>query len=159
MVIDVRKGRSSLKTTMLPFQIDNTGPDVTVLGLAGNDTVRGTITLAWSVAPPDETASVQVLLDEEVIIGGGLLDTRWLADGYHTIRASAADRIGNRTHVVIPFVSDNTPPTASIVGIAPSGYVGIDQEITVIVEDTSPVAVEWYASSTSEESIAVEPIL
>ena len=159
MVIDVRKGRSSLKTTMLPFQIDNTGPDVTVSGLAGNDTVRGTITLAWSVAPPDETASIQVLLDEEVIIGAGLLDTRWLVDGYHTIRASAADRIGNRTHVVIPFVSDNTPPTASIVGIAPSGYIGIDQEITVIVEDTSPVTVEWYASNMSEEPIAVGPIL
>jgi len=159
MVIDVRKGRSSLKTTMFPLQIDNTGPDVTVSGLAGNDTVRETITLAWSVAPPDGTASVQVLLDEEVIIGAGLLDTRWLADGYHTIRASAADRLGNRTNVVIPFVSDNTPPTASIVGIAPSGYVGIDQEITVIVEDTSPVTVEWYSSSMSEEPIAVEPIL
>lgn len=159
MVVDVKKGRSSLKSAMLPFLIDNTGPNITVLGLAAQDTVRGVVTVAWSVAPPDEAAIVEALLDEEMVIGPGQLDTRWLADGYHNIRASTTDRMGNRSQVFIPFVSDNSPPDATIDGVPSSGYVGLDQEITVVVEDAGPVVVNWYLNGTSERPIAAGPVL
>jgi len=159
LAIEVSRGETLLKRTLIPFLVDNTGPVLEVMGLSAGEIVGGVVSLEASVSPPDESAVPQLLLDEGTVISSGELDTRWLSDGYHSIRAVAVDRFGNRSDVVVPFVSDNTTPAGLILGIGPNGEVGMAQEISVAVDEPSPVEVLWFTGSVSEEPLAIGPTL
>jgi hypothetical protein len=114
------------------FIYDTTPPSGSVLSPAAGAFVRGVADLV--VSATDNLTGVAALT---VSIDGGpattpqpasghwldAIDTTTLADGAHTAVTTLVDGVGNTSTLSTRFVVDNTPPTATLTGPAPNGYL------------------------------------
>lgn len=129
---------------------DDRAPDVTILQPAANGYVHGTIsfiaratdggsgTASIGFAAPGRPLGVALNPDPaQPFTGAVSLDTTTLADGAHTLTATATDRAGNVAVVSRTPIVDNTPPDTAIVS-GPSGTTP-DTTVTFTFNGTDAV--------------------
>src|SRR5207249_9931812 len=94
------------ETTSVQVRVADSGSGVSAVTLSAGDQ-----NLSPSLAPAPPAAE---------LIASASWDTRTVADGTHTLRATATDRATNTATATRTVVVDNTPPTTTITG-GPSG--------------------------------------
>jgi hypothetical protein len=101
-------------TQSITVTVDNGAPALSWLAPQDGDTVRGTVTLRLD---GDDATSVDVSVDGTPLAHLTTapfttpLDTTTLADGQHTLTATAQDAAGNTSTQSISVTVDNTPPS------------------------------------------------
>ncbi|QAY72468.1 hypothetical protein ET445_03050 [Agromyces protaetiae] len=108
----------------IPFTIDNTAPSVVITAPATGAVVRGILDVHVALSDAN-LRSYNLRID-----GSGVfyayqaqngdqavqtINTAKLADGEHTLLATATDAAGNKTETKLKFVVDNTAPGVTIV--------------------------------------------
>lgn len=147
-------------TTQTP---DTTAPSVTLTSPADTATVSGTITISANATDNVAVTGVAFALDGTQIGGNDTitpysttLDTTTVANGTHTVRATAYDAAGNSTYSEVTITIDNqappvdtTPPTAAITAPADSSTVSGTVTITADASDDVAVAgVKFFVNGT-----------
>ncbi len=115
---------------------DNQGPSVSFLEPAPSAFVRQTVTVKAQATDTGSGVSSLALTEAGQSIPASLSPTppassvtataAWapppLADGVHTLTATATDRAGTSASATLPVIVDNTPPDTQITG-GPSGVI------------------------------------
>jgi hypothetical protein len=122
--------------TLLSVLHDDQPPGVAIVGPPGGATARRTIAVQATASDPGSGVASLVLSlgsrplatlgDPEPgrpLVAAVALDTTTIADGVHTLSATAADVAGNVTTTSHSFTVDNAPPETSVTG-GPSGESG-----------------------------------
>ena|GEM_PF-5015261 len=151
--VDAVKGGNSKRRIAIPFSVDNTGPEIAFTGIREQAVVRGIINPAWTTDSTAGTVSLRAQIDESALIQSGFLDTRRLADGYHSLSIDATDQYDNRTNYTVTFIVDNTPPALEVVEMPQNGLMGQDSCLEVATRDAGNVQVAWY-DAVSDELVA-----
>jgi Big-like domain-containing protein len=146
---------NSATTSTVTISVDNTPPTVAFTAPAASSTVNGAVTVTAGAADANGIASVQFTLDG-VALGAPdttapysvAWDTSTVADGTHTLGASATDSAANTStasetvtvhNAPPPPAGDTTPPSVSLT--APANGALLAGTVTVTASATDDVGV------------------
>ncbi len=103
--------RSTTRT--VHFRIDTQAPVVTVSGVADNQSYGSAVTPVITISDAD-LATQSITLDGAAFSSG----TPVASEGAHILSASASDRAGNSTTVVVHFRIDTQAPVVTVAGVS-----------------------------------------
>jgi hypothetical protein len=138
LAINTSQGTESNRSATSTFTVDTTGPAAPVVSVPGNGslTASGSLTAQGTAEP---NASVRVHVDG-VLAGTTAADGSgaWslaigpLADGPHTVHATATDAAGNVSpnSATITFTVDTTAPAAPVVSVPANGSLTASGSLT-----------------------------
>lgn len=134
------KGRL-VKSEIRPFEVDNTPPEIIISGVPLGTTVAGVLTINVSV---QEGILEKILLDGFQPLAIPVVDTRFLADGWHSITFTAVDLAGNRRSENLSFVVDNSPPRIESLGVKEGSTLSGRKTITPEIVEPHLAGTRWF---------------
>ena len=156
---------NSAASAVVTINVDVLPPTVAITSPAGGGTVRGLVDVTASASDANGVAAVELAVDgtlrETVTAAPYLfhLDTTTLADGLHSVAATAVDRAGNRQTDAISLRFDNTPPAGAIVqplaGAVVRGTVSV--AVTASDEAGTVASVEFLVDGVARATASTAP--
>ncbi|HBY60979.1 MAG TPA: peptidase S8 [Solibacterales bacterium] len=145
--------------------LDSTRPAVSFLSPSASATVAGSITVSVSASDNVGVTSLSVTLDGTAVSTAPnfTVDTTKLADGAHTLVATARDAAGNTGSASVSFTSKNAPadtikPTVVITSPANGATIPSQAIFAASASDNVAVSsVEFFLNGASVGSVTTAP--
>jgi len=169
---------ASITVTVSNLGTDTTPPTTTITAPASGATVSGTVTVAVTATDPtvaNQTTSgvrdVTFVIDNVILATDStapysfIWDTTTVANGNHTLLATAEDNAGNSITVSITVTVSNTapdptPPTVTITFPLNNGTVARASSVTITANATDNIGVtqvRFYVNNTLKCTDATAP--
>ena len=139
--VDVYHRGRLVKTETRPFEVDNTPPEIVISGVPPGSLVAGVLVVDVNV---QDGILEKILLDGSQPLATPALDTRRLADGWHSITFTAVDRAGNRQSETLSFVVDNSPPRIESLGVREGSALSGRQTIIPEIAEPHLADTTWF---------------
>ncbi|PZF79851.1 Ig-like domain repeat protein, partial [Jiangella anatolica] len=127
------------ETETVEFSVDATGPEITVRSPLDGRTYDGvTVTVDVVADDPAGVDSLELVLDGEPIENGAVIDPETVADGEHTLVATAVDGLLNTGTRTVTFSTAGNQPDAPAVPTPADGATEVPAATELSVTATDP---------------------